>query len=194
MCVCVRGCVCVWNVWIDVKLSSFLKSSWNFHSTMQGAAGHVIVLQPTKTAMTFCDIDPGRWIDVPALWFFFIMAGLSREPYQPILYGCRNLMVISFPVILDRILSPSVQHSELGMAALWKPLGRAVFYFRTFYMVIPMDTSSRTPLDHYFLWFCMNGIQFPTDHFVDPFQSSVCACACACAHISTIDIDIIDII
>ena len=33
---------------------------------MQGAAGNVIVLQPTKTAMTFCDIDPGRWIDVPA--------------------------------------------------------------------------------------------------------------------------------
>ena len=35
-------------------------------STLQGAAGNVIVLQPTKTAMTFCDIDPGRWIDVPA--------------------------------------------------------------------------------------------------------------------------------
>ena len=33
---------------------------------MQGAAGNVIVLPPTKTAMTFCDIDPGRWIDVPA--------------------------------------------------------------------------------------------------------------------------------
>jgi hypothetical protein len=33
---------------------------------MQGAAGNGIVLQPTKTAMTFCDIDPGRWIDVPA--------------------------------------------------------------------------------------------------------------------------------
>ena len=32
----------------------------------QGAAGNVIVLRPTKTAMTFCDIDPGRWIDVPA--------------------------------------------------------------------------------------------------------------------------------
>ena len=64
-------------------------------------------------------------------------------------------------------------YSELGMAALWKPLGRAVFYSRTFYMVVPMDTSSRTPLGHYFLWFCMNGIQFPTDHSVDIFQSSV---------------------
>ena len=33
--------------------------------------------------------------------------------------------------------STSVQHSELGMDELWKPLGRAVFYLRTFYMVIP---------------------------------------------------------
>ena len=30
---------------------------------------------------------------------------------------------------LDRNLSTSVQHSELGMDAPWKPLGRAVFYF-----------------------------------------------------------------
>ena len=81
---------------------------------------------------------------------------------------------------LDRNLSTSVQHSELGMDEPWKPLGRAVFYFRTFYMVIPVDTSSRTPLGHYFLWFCMNGIQFPTDHSVDPFQSCVCVCGCAC--------------
>ena len=70
-------------------------------------------------------------------------------------------------------MSTSVQHSELGMDEPWKPLGRAVFYFRTSYMVFPMDTSPRTPLDHYFLWFCMHGIQFPTDHFVDPFQSGV---------------------
>ena len=70
-------------------------------------------------------------------------------------------------------MSTSVQHSELGMAAFWKHLRRAVFYFRTFYMVIPMDTSSRTLLGHYFLWFCMNGIQFPTDHSVDPFSSNV---------------------
>ena len=33
---------------------------------LHGAAGNVIVLQPTKTAMTFCDIDLDRWIDVPA--------------------------------------------------------------------------------------------------------------------------------
>ena len=26
----------------------------------------ILHTQPTKTAMTFCNIDPGRWIDVPA--------------------------------------------------------------------------------------------------------------------------------
>ena len=33
---------------------------------MLGSAGNVIVLQPTKTAMTFCDIDLGRQVNVPA--------------------------------------------------------------------------------------------------------------------------------
>ena len=43
-------------------------SQWWTSSLRAGshAAGNVIVLQPTKTAMTFCDINPGRWIDVPA--------------------------------------------------------------------------------------------------------------------------------
>ena len=54
MCVYIYICVCVYHL-------NRCKTS-----TLQGAAGNVIVLQPTKTAMTFCDIDPGRWIDVPA--------------------------------------------------------------------------------------------------------------------------------
>ena len=53
-------------------------------SFMQGAAGNVIVLQPTKTAMTFCDINPGRWIDVPANF-------QKWEEAQP-----KNLQVVSF--------------------------------------------------------------------------------------------------
>ena len=32
---------------------------------MQGAAGNVIVLQPTETAMTFCDMDVARKVNVP---------------------------------------------------------------------------------------------------------------------------------
>ena len=59
-----REGVCVWTICIDVKLL-----------TLQGAAGNVIVLQPTKTAMTFCDIDLGRWIDVPAINFSSMATG-----------------------------------------------------------------------------------------------------------------------
>ena len=49
----------------------FVSSQQSQHRK-QGAAGNVIVLHPTKTAMTFCDIDPGRWIDVPASISFHV--------------------------------------------------------------------------------------------------------------------------
>ena len=38
-----------------------------------------------------------------------------------------------------------------------------------FYMIIPMSTSSRTPPIHDLFWFCVIGIQFPLDHYDDPF-------------------------
>ena len=60
--------VCVWNICTDEKLPVY--SNVYECYCVQGAAGNVIVLQPTKTAMTFCDIDPGRWIDLPALLQF----------------------------------------------------------------------------------------------------------------------------
>ena len=66
-----RG-VCVYH------LNRCKTSHW-FFTNLQGAAGNVIVLQPTKTAMTFCDIDPGRWIDVPAN-FTGMGRGLTQEP------------------------------------------------------------------------------------------------------------------
>ena len=49
----------------------FVSSQQSQHRK-QGAAGNVIVLHPTKTAMTFSDIDPGRWIDVPASISFHV--------------------------------------------------------------------------------------------------------------------------
>ena len=52
-----------------------------------GGARNVIVLQPMKAAMTFCDIDPGRWIDVPGCRFLHHSMGLSREPYPTIQFG-----------------------------------------------------------------------------------------------------------
>ena len=72
-CVAVLFLVCVYQSETDVKTSHW------FFTNLQGAAGNVIVLQPTKTAMTFCDIDPGRWIDVPAN-FIGMGRGLTQEP------------------------------------------------------------------------------------------------------------------
>ena len=77
--------VCVWNIWRDATLLTAAFHGLNMlFVSMQGAAGNVIVLQPTKTAMTFCDIDPGRWIDVPANF-------QKWEEAQP-----KNLHVVSF--------------------------------------------------------------------------------------------------
>ena len=86
---------------------------------------------------------------------FLKWQGLSQEPHSP---HCRAAAICAFgdylfiylALYLELHSNTSVQHSELGMDGIWKPLGRAVFYFRTFYMVIPMDTSPRAPLDHYF--------------------------------------------
>ena len=57
---------------IFVVLSCISHVFFSLQSREQGAAGNVIVLQPTKMAMTFCDIDPGRWIDVPASISFHV--------------------------------------------------------------------------------------------------------------------------
>ena len=73
--------VCVWTIWRDVKVLTCWNSgalflvliSFYYFSVSQGAAAIVIVLQPRRrlTAMTFCDIDLGRWINVPAIQIFF---------------------------------------------------------------------------------------------------------------------------
>ena len=53
-----------------------------------------------------------------------------------------------------------------------------------FFMVILMNTSWRTPLIHDRFWFCMQGIQFPLDHFMYAFPT-LCVCVClysGCLH------------
>ena len=97
--------VCVWTICTDVKLLSgtsvhFCYGSWfSGFFFMQGAAGNVIVLQPTKTAMTFCDIDLGRWIDVPAINFPVNGNRLSQVP------ACR--LVFHFFIMDNAVSGPS---------------------------------------------------------------------------------------
>ena len=127
VCARARGCVCV-----CVKHLNRCKTSTCYFNlcrgptmlfqSLQGAAGNVIVLQPTKTAMTFCDIDPGRWIDVPACGFSLSWHGAKpRTPHTHthpyckvaaiwILRGSTSLF-IQFHSELR--LSASVQYSEL---------------------------------------------------------------------------------
>ena len=90
VCVCARVCVCVDHLkrcktsifrchFHDPLIHWFLGLVFSQFHLLQGAAGNVIVLQPTKTAMTFCDIDPGRWIDVPVN-FSVMGRGSTQEP------------------------------------------------------------------------------------------------------------------
>ena len=62
--------------------------------------------------------------------------------------------------------------ASLNLGNVWEGLYST---FELFYMVIPIDTSSRTPLGHNFLWFCMNGTQFPMDHLLI-LSNLVCVC------------------
>ena len=71
-------------------------------STLQGAAGNVIVLQPTKPAMTFCDIDPGRWIDVPACQHLFHHSLTGKWPPAKSRTGTPNFPMSSIPVRLSQ--------------------------------------------------------------------------------------------
>ena len=150
-CCCQSGVfVCVWKGWIDELPSSCYCSFWISTFT---AGGAVNLIPSTAQRRRWFEIVISELI-IPTYLHFWNSNRLSWVP------ACRFFGCVYFRSdYLDRYLSTSVQHSELGMAALWKPLGRAVFFFRTFYTVIPMNTSSRILfLGHYFLWFCMNGI------------------------------------
>ena len=48
--------------------------------------------------------------------------------------------------------------------------------FHSYILGIPMITSKRTLYYLGLIWFCMHGIQFPTDLTMDHFLSSVCVC------------------
>ena len=107
--------MCVWNVCTDVKLPwhcwlwffGFISVSnkQGSVSNKQGAAGNVIVLQPTKTAMTFCDIDLGRWIDVPAISYHFFRQWQPAKPSTGMSFVFQfpwwNLLLLNLPQNFD---------------------------------------------------------------------------------------------
>ena len=83
------------------------------------------------------------------IYFFISLFGSSFEPFGP-------------------------TFRTSSMDDYWKPLVRTSGSWTSkFFTILLRITSWWTPLIHSYLWFCMTGIQFPMDHFVDPFQSSV---------------------
>ena len=157
-----RG-VCVWNIWTDVKLLLVLP-----------AGGHSISLGlcPTKLPVKW-DIQLGQ-LEVPAIFEFSV----KWQPAKPttghlilLLHGFRNLPTISLLVIWMAI------YALQSISECWTPdeLFRSGPYstFHTFSLGIPKITSKRTLYYLRLVWFCMHGIQFPTDPMMDHFLSSV---------------------
>ena len=155
--------VCVLNIWTDVKLLLVLP-----------AGGHSISLGlcPTKLPVKW-DIQLGQ-LDVPAIFEFSV----KWQPAKPttghlilLLHGFRNLTTISLLVIWMAI------YALQSISECWTPdeLFRSGPYstFHTFSLGIPKITSKRTLYYLGLVWFCMHGIQFPTDPMMDHFLSSV---------------------
>ena len=82
--------------------------------------------------------------NLDSLWFY--STGLSFRPFQN--SGLHYKWVLS-----DLVILPPFAFS---------------------YMEFPMITSQKTLFDLGLVWFCMYGIQFPTDPMMDHFLSSVC--------------------
>ena len=108
---CVKDGVCVWNIWIDVKLLPwyFPKSSRGspevlnlslvfnlifskgFQSEFQQWDGVCFrCLHPTKTHLLHSDMDWGRSIHVPAQSFSVMGRGSTQEP------PCRHFAILQF--------------------------------------------------------------------------------------------------
>ena len=73
---CMQGmslCVCLWNIWKDVKLPIAL--TWfNFISYLQGGNLMFAADCPTKRAAFMTDMTLGRWSHVPAISILTDMA------------------------------------------------------------------------------------------------------------------------
>ena len=144
---------------------------WEYQSTMQGAQAHCGYLCQRSYSNNGgsgdwsppCTCNSPTWRPAktrtgPPLYF------------SETLYVCRNLNSGWFVITLFRSMHEYLRPTFwTGHGCASETSGKGCILFSNLYMAIPMDTSSRAPLGHYSLWLCMSGIQFPTDHFVDPF-------------------------
>ena len=161
------ACVCVWNVWIDVKLPTFLYCSFWISNFAAGGLEPICLPSPTKLWHF------GGWV----VWsttctciFTSYAMGLSREPHPAILYDCRILMVISYLVIWIAIcaLQSNIQNSWHGclLETSGKGFEIANFDLPHYYSKDYFTVDSFNSLSYLILhaW-----DQFPTDPIKDPF-------------------------
>ena len=145
-------CVCVWNIWTDVKLLIRIFTA--------GGTGVTLVPVPTKTASCHSDIKGRRPFDVPAPFHFSEQSHSDRLSSEP-----------------DRDIIGMAIYALQSISECWTPddYFRSGPYstFHTYILGIPMLTSKRTPWYLRLVWLCLHGIQFPTDPMMDHFLSSV---------------------
>jgi len=110
---------------------------------LQGAAGNVMVLQPTKTAMTFCDIDPGRWIDVPANF----QKWEEAQPKNLHVVSCEISIYCTVVAIWNQFWSFTISSAASEPSSVFspKPCRRQYFDFLDYFA----ETMSPMYLDYF---------------------------------------------
>ena len=175
LCVCVRVIilnkhVCVGNVWIDAKLLFCL-----IYKSISRGTGADLPSQSTK-AMAF------RWMSglINHLYLLFYWLWHGAKPKTPHTHTAGlpqsgffvvlRLYLFNFIPNFVWALQFNIQNSGHGwlMETSGQGFGIANFVIPHYYSR-DYFTSWWTPLTLYCMWFCMHGIQFPTDPIKDPF-------------------------
>ena len=134
------------------------------------------LIPSTAQRRRWSEIVISTW-DAGLTYLQFLMArGQADNPHDDFslasfLHGFRNLVILCFSQY-----GPELQSiSEFNAGLLMSYFGSGPYStFHTYILGITKITSKRTLWYLELVWFCMYGIQFPTDPMMDQFLSSVC--------------------
>ena len=133
------------------------------------------LIPSTAQRRRWSEIVISTW-DAGLTYLQFLMArGQADNPHDDFslasfLHGFRNLVILCFSQY-----GPELQSiSEFNAGLLMSYFGSGPYStFHTYILGITKITSKRTLWYLELIWFCMYGIQFPTDPMMDQFLSSV---------------------
>ena len=172
-------CVCVWNIWTDVKLlirivtagvhrdahCGYLCTNEAIRTVWEASCDHRWGRSSTSPA-NFCDISVfWEWRPAKPKTGSLVFCYLHGLPQSALWYT----LFVFFEFELQSISEFKASTTIDGLFRL------LVMYstFHTYILRIPMITSKRTPWYLRLVWLCLHGIQFPTDPMMDHFLSSV---------------------